>query len=133
MSTATADETIDVASLRVGMFVHLDLGWLAHPFPLSSFRIVSKEQIGTIRALGLKRVRWSSQHSDLAREDDRAAEPVAAARSGLDAACLGREPRGFAGGEGQPRTEAKARRTTCRVAALRTPVRRGDARTQACL
>ena len=65
MSTATAQETIDVAALRVGMFVHLDLGWLAHPFPLSSFRISSEDQISTIRALGLKRVRWSSQHSEL--------------------------------------------------------------------
>ncbi|MGD9832593.1 MAG: HD-GYP domain-containing protein [Piscinibacter sp.] len=65
MSTATVQETIDVASLRVGMFVHLDLGWLSHPFPLSSFRISSEEQIATIRALGLRRVRWSSAHSDL--------------------------------------------------------------------
>jgi putative nucleotidyltransferase with HDIG domain len=65
MSTATAHETIDVAALRVGMFVHLDLGWLAHPFPLSSFRIASEDQISTIRALGLKRVRWSSQQSEL--------------------------------------------------------------------
>ncbi len=65
MSTAAAQETIDVASLRVGMFVHLDLGWLSHPFPLSSFRISSEEQISTIRALGLKRVRWSSDQSEL--------------------------------------------------------------------
>lgn len=65
MSTATVQETIDVASLRVGMFVHLDLGWLSHPFPLSSFRISSEEQIATIRALGLRRVRWSSAQSEL--------------------------------------------------------------------
>ncbi len=64
MSAATALETIDVDSLRVGMFVHLDLGWLKHPFPLSSFRISSEEQISTIRALGLKRVRWSSEQSE---------------------------------------------------------------------
>jgi HD-GYP domain-containing protein (c-di-GMP phosphodiesterase class II) len=64
MSTAIVLETIDVASLRVGMFVHLDLGWLAHPFPLSSFRISSDEQIATIRALGLKQVRWSSEQSE---------------------------------------------------------------------
>ncbi|MBP5989511.1 MAG: DUF3391 domain-containing protein [Piscinibacter sp.] len=64
MSSATAHETIDVAALRVGMFVQLDLGWLSHPFPLSSFRISSEDQIATIRALGLKRVRWSSEQSD---------------------------------------------------------------------
>lgn len=65
MLTTLTQETIDVAALRVGMFVHLDLGWLSHPFPLSSFRISSEEQITTIRGLGLKRVRWSGEQSEL--------------------------------------------------------------------
>ena len=84
MSTATVQETIDVASLRVGMFVHLDLGWLAHPFPLSSFRISSDEQIATIRALGLRRVRWSSAQSELetVAADGRRDEQAAAAALG---------------------------------------------------
>ncbi|HYN58587.1 MAG TPA: DUF3391 domain-containing protein, partial [Rubrivivax sp.] len=30
---------IDVEELRVGMFIHLDLGWMSHPFPVGSFRI----------------------------------------------------------------------------------------------
>ncbi|TXC66954.1 DUF3391 domain-containing protein [Piscinibacter aquaticus] len=83
MSTATVQETIDVASLRVGMFVHLDLGWLSHPFPLSSFRISSEEQIATIRALGLRRVRWSSAQSELEEvaSDGRRAGAAAAADS----------------------------------------------------
>ncbi|MED5620362.1 HD-GYP domain-containing protein [Ideonella sp. BN130291] len=59
--------TIDVQELRVGMFVHLDLGWMSHPFPLSSFKISSGEQISTIRSLGLRRVRWSPDKSDMAR------------------------------------------------------------------
>lgn len=63
MSSAVSQETIDVAALRVGMFVHLDLGWLSHPFPLSSFRIASDDQIATIRALGLTRVRWNREQS----------------------------------------------------------------------
>ena len=75
MPTVTSQETIDVAALRVGMFVHLDLGWLAHPFPLSSFRIASEEQITTIRSLGLKRVRWSSQQSEIAKPAEGAAAP----------------------------------------------------------
>lgn len=58
--------TIDVSELRVGMFVHLDLGWMSHPFPLSSFRISDAEQIATIRSLGLARVRWSPERSDTA-------------------------------------------------------------------
>jgi HD-GYP domain-containing protein (c-di-GMP phosphodiesterase class II) len=63
MSSNPATETIDVAALRVGMFVYLDLGWMAHPFPLSSFRIASEDQITTIRGLGLQKVRWSAQNS----------------------------------------------------------------------
>lgn len=49
---------VDVAELEIGMFVHLDLGWLSHPFPRSSFRVATQEQIETIRGLGLARVRW---------------------------------------------------------------------------
>jgi HD-GYP domain-containing protein (c-di-GMP phosphodiesterase class II) len=62
----TAATTIATADLQVGMFVHLDLGWMSHPFALSSFRIADAGQIATIRSLGLARVRWSPQHSDSA-------------------------------------------------------------------
>jgi putative nucleotidyltransferase with HDIG domain len=64
MSATTPYELIDVQDLRVGMVVHLDGGWMAHPFPLSRFKIASAEQIATIRSLGLKRVRWEPQFSD---------------------------------------------------------------------
>ena len=46
---------IAVDELRVGMFVYLDLGWWAHPFALSSFKLTSPDQIATIRGLGLIR------------------------------------------------------------------------------
>jgi putative nucleotidyltransferase with HDIG domain len=65
MKPAVPQESIDVQALRVGMFVYLDLGWLAHPFPLSNFRIESAQQIDTIRSLGVKRVRWSPRYSTL--------------------------------------------------------------------
>jgi putative nucleotidyltransferase with HDIG domain len=55
--------TIAVDDLRVGMFVHLDLGWWAHPFALSSFKLTSVDQIATIRSLGLTQVRWSPDKS----------------------------------------------------------------------
>ncbi|HEY0820035.1 MAG TPA: HD domain-containing phosphohydrolase [Rhizobacter sp.] len=55
---------IDVAQLRIGMFVHLEGGWMSHPFPLSSFKIGSAAQIATIRSLGRQRVRWSPDRSD---------------------------------------------------------------------
>ncbi len=60
---------IDVDDLQVGVFVHLDLGWMSHPFPRSNFRISSPEQILTLRGLGLKRVRWSPQDSDVPAVD----------------------------------------------------------------
>lgn len=59
-----AAPTIATAELQVGMFVHLDLGWMSHPFALSSFRIVSASEIATIRSLGLAHVRWSPEHSE---------------------------------------------------------------------
>jgi HD-GYP domain-containing protein (c-di-GMP phosphodiesterase class II) len=63
---------IDVDQLRVGMFIHLDLGWMKHPFPVGSFRITHVQQIDKIRNLGLKQLRWSPEKSELA------AQPVAA-------------------------------------------------------
>jgi HD-GYP domain-containing protein (c-di-GMP phosphodiesterase class II) len=60
--TATIVEPQD---LRIGMFIHLDGGWMSHPFPLSSFKISNTEQIETIRSLGLKKLRWSPERSDL--------------------------------------------------------------------
>ena len=57
-------DQIDVSDLRVGMYVHLDIGWMSHPFPLSSFRIATQAQLATIRSLGLRTVRWSPQQSD---------------------------------------------------------------------
>ena len=44
-------QNVVIDDLQVGMFVHLDLGWWAHPFALSSFLITSPDQIATIRVL----------------------------------------------------------------------------------
>ncbi|MGY4827391.1 HD-GYP domain-containing protein [Sphaerotilaceae bacterium SBD11-9] len=64
MKEVSTPSLIDVAQLRIGMFVHLDGGWMSHPFPLSSFKIGSAAQISTIRSLGKQRVRWSPEKSD---------------------------------------------------------------------
>lgn len=61
--------TVPVHDLRIGMYVHLDLGWMQHPFALSSFRITSPEQIDTIRGLGLREVRWEPERSEAPGED----------------------------------------------------------------
>lgn len=65
MKDRTSEPLIDVSQLRVGMFIHLDLGWMSHPFPLSSFKISSEDQLLILRRLGLKQVRWSPAKSDL--------------------------------------------------------------------
>ena len=56
--------TIAVEQLRIGMYIHLEGGWLAHPFPMSSFRIASDDQLHRLRNLGLERVRWEPEKSD---------------------------------------------------------------------
>nr|WP_295078500.1 DUF3391 domain-containing protein [uncultured Roseateles sp.] len=65
MKDRTADPLIDVSQLKVGMFIHLDLGWMAHPFPLSSFKLSSEDQLQILRRLGLTQVRWSPGKSEL--------------------------------------------------------------------
>lgn len=50
--------------LRVGVFVHLGVGWLRHPFPVNKFKIKNEEQIRIILGLGLANVRWDPVLSD---------------------------------------------------------------------
>lgn len=61
---ASPTPMIDVAQLRLGLYIELDLGWMAHPFPTSSFKISSDKQIETLRGLGLKQVRFVPEKSD---------------------------------------------------------------------
>lgn len=71
-----------VEDLRVGMFIHLEGGWLAHPFPLSNFKLGSPQQIATLRSLRLAKVRWSPDKSDLElpAEASTTPEPVGTTR-----------------------------------------------------
>jgi putative nucleotidyltransferase with HDIG domain len=55
---------VDMQSLRIGLFVHLDQGWMNHPFPFNSFKISSARQIETLRGLGLTSLRYSPDKSD---------------------------------------------------------------------
>lgn len=54
----------DVSQLCVGLFVHLDLGWMDHPFAISNFKIKNDEQIAKIQGIGLKRIRYDPERSD---------------------------------------------------------------------
>ncbi|EIC19473.1 HD-GYP domain-containing protein [Thiorhodovibrio frisius] len=76
---------IDADQLRVGMYVYLDLGWMVHPFSVNNFKISSDSQIETIRGLGLKRLRWSPELSDLPETAESEA-PARKSESKADAA-----------------------------------------------
>lgn len=120
--TAAATPTIAVHDLRVGMYVHLDLGWMSHPFPLSSFRIDRAEDIDTIRGLGLAQVRWSPDKSHAA-----AAGPALPRPSTLTGAALPASPGGTAAAGGatapgpaaEPPEAAERRRRREQLAAQR--------------
>ncbi len=62
--TDTSYPTVAVSELRVGLYVHLDLAWIDHPFASSSFKIGTQQQIDTIHSLGLQRLRYSPERSD---------------------------------------------------------------------
>jgi len=76
------------------MFIHLDLGWMSHPFPLSSFKIASSDQLLILRRLGLTQVRWSPAKSDLSLQPEggAAAEAGGAAHEAADATQAAGDP-----------------------------------------
>lgn len=55
---------VDVKALRIGLYVHLDVGWMKHPFPFNSFKISSARQIEVLRGLGIESLRFSPEKSD---------------------------------------------------------------------
>ena len=65
---------VALGDLRVGLFVDLDLGWLAHPFSTSRFKIATERQIETLKTLDVDRIRYIPSKSD---SIDDAAEVVA--------------------------------------------------------
>ncbi|MDR3066046.1 MAG: DUF3391 domain-containing protein [Comamonas sp.] len=75
---------IDIGQLRIGMYVHLETGWLRHPFPVSSFKIANDEQLQTLRALKLKAVQVDLSRSDLEEAVRPAVEPPRPAASSPD-------------------------------------------------
>lgn len=77
---------VDVSKLRMGMYVELGLGWIAHPFPTSSFTITTEKQIATIQSMGLGRVRVNTALSSLAAflPDDAQDQEPQGASSGLE-------------------------------------------------
>ena len=76
-------ESVDISQLRVGMYVVLDMGWLSHPFPTSSFKLGQSAQIDTLRSLGLKSVKVDWSRSDV---QESTPSPLQAAQAAARAA-----------------------------------------------
>lgn len=80
-----SDNTVYISpeQLCIGLYIHLDLGWMDHPFSFSSFKIKNAEQIEVIRQLRLSRIRVepgksSAKPLPAPTQDERAAQtPVA--------------------------------------------------------
>ncbi|HEX8955157.1 MAG TPA: HD domain-containing phosphohydrolase [Burkholderiaceae bacterium] len=68
---------VSVDDLAPGVYVHLDMRWVEHGFPLNSFKIRNANQIAQIRALGLSRIRINPERSTFVPAPY--AEPVPAA------------------------------------------------------
>jgi len=62
--SSAVEHYVTPGQLCVGLYVHLDLTWVNHPFTFSSFKIKSQDQIATIQGLGLTRIRYSPNKSD---------------------------------------------------------------------
>ncbi|MBI4985537.1 MAG: HD-GYP domain-containing protein [Rhodocyclales bacterium] len=59
------DNVIATDQLQIGIYVYLDVGWMHHPFSFNNFKIKSESQLEAIKSLGLKKVRWDPERSDL--------------------------------------------------------------------
>jgi putative nucleotidyltransferase with HDIG domain len=79
-------DTVAIEDLQPGMFIHLDMSWMKHPFPLSSFKLESAEQIAQLKQLGVRRLRWSPEKSDLPLPAAATAGPGPAQQPHADAA-----------------------------------------------
>ena len=64
--TVHESQFITPDQLCIGLYIHLDVAWTRHPFAVSNFKIKDKEQIHTIRSLGLESIRYDSLRSDCA-------------------------------------------------------------------
>lgn len=69
----TTSLPINVADVRIGMYIQLDVGWLHHPFPVNRFKITSQSQLDTLRSSGLVSVRFVPAKSDLVESTDQVA------------------------------------------------------------
>jgi len=96
---------VDPSELRVGHYVVLNLGWMAHPFPRSSFLVTTERELDTLRSLKLRKVSIDPQRcefpeavapavpEEVAADAAQASEPAAGgARQARPATPIGTPP-----------------------------------------
>lgn len=60
---ASTSYFIQPHQLCIGLYIHLDLGWMDHPFAVSNFEITQQSQIDSILRLGLRQLRYDPKRS----------------------------------------------------------------------
>jgi putative nucleotidyltransferase with HDIG domain len=61
-----AEKTIHRDQLKVGLFIHLDLPWMKHPFMTNRFKIRNEKQLQTLKKLRLTQITIDTDKSDSA-------------------------------------------------------------------
>lgn len=113
--------------LCVGMYIHLDLSWMDHPFTFSNFKIKTEEQLAQVRALGLKQIRYDPLRSDQPPAPPPAAGASASAAvagvtaAGTAVAGADTEGTGVAGAAAPAEADATISATAVEAAASATP------------
>jgi len=122
--------SIDISQLRIGMYIQLDVGWMHHPFPTSSFKVAHSGQIELLRSLGLKQVRYVPAKSDVdAGAQPATPEPVAPEPpAGPDALALDGESQALASAGGLSGIRARRRAALAALTAQRLSLDRCDQR-----
>lgn len=69
-------KTIPIEKTCIGMFIHLNMGWLNHPFATNSFCIKDQQQLAILRQLGLKTILFDPTRSRLPPTDESLATPA---------------------------------------------------------
>lgn len=71
------EPTVAKTQLRIGLFIHLDLPWMHHPFLSGSFKIRSQKQLDALWSLDLDQIRIDPARSDPPADDaDAKPQPV---------------------------------------------------------
>jgi putative nucleotidyltransferase with HDIG domain len=83
---------LDLSDIRVGHYVILELGWMAHPFPRGSFLLTTERELDTLRSLKVKRVRIDPSRCEFPEADGQSASPLTGGEATVSAAAAGSPP-----------------------------------------